>query len=204
MAAAAAAIADEALAAACARSWPACTERAEFGRALDFEIAAAGRQRPVVRDHRGRRARTRPSPTTGRRARASGRASLVVLDFGATRRRLPLGHDPDRLGRRAGRRRAAPSRTTWCGQPGRRAWPRWRPGVARRRRPGLPPGDRRRRLGRAVRARHRPRRRPRHPRGPLGGRHARPIHCRSATWSPSSRACTCPASAACASRTPSW
>ena len=61
-----------------------------------------------------------------------------------------------------------------------------------------------RRAGRSVRARHRSRGRPRHPRGAVGGGDARPIHWRSAMSSPSSRACTSPVWAASASRTPSW
>ena len=78
---------------------------------------------------------------------------------------------------------------------GRRRVRRGRPGVARR--------HRRRRLGRRVLALDRSRCRPRDPRGAAGGRDRPVIPCSSTTSSRSSRVSTFPASAVCASRTPS-
>ena len=71
------------------------------------------------------------------------------------------------------RRRADRHRSAGCSTSSPRARrpasPRCRPGVGGRgRRRGLPRRHRRGRLGRRLPARHRPRRRPRHPRGPAG------------------------------------
>ena len=108
-------------------------------------------------------------PHPGPSARRIAEGDLVVLDFGA----LVDGYCSDMTrtvdGRRA-RRRPSSGCSTWS--------PRPRPAGVDAVRAGVAAGDvdaacrdghRRRRLGRRLPARHRPRRRPRHPRGAVGG-----------------------------------
>ena len=151
------------------------------------------------------RGRTRPSPTPapgdrphpGRRP-GGGRLRRRL-------RRLPVGHDPHLLCRAARPPASWPPCSRWWRSPSGPGWRSVAPGVtAGDGRPGLPRGDRRVRMGRAVRARHRARGRARHPRGAVG----RPgVDCYPrcpAPWSPWNRACTCPGPAGSASRTPWW
>ena len=156
---------------------------------------------------------SRPSSASGpngakphaRPVEPSGRADgdLVVLDFGA----LVDGYRSDM------------TRTVAVGEVDRHAAAHARGRRPRPRRPGSPrsrPGvaavdvDAACRevideagWGEAFLPRHRPRRRPRHPRGPPGGARRAMLRSPPATWSPSSRASTSPSTAASASRTPS-
>ena len=115
-------------------------------------------------------ARTRPSRTPARPTDAIRAGDPVVVDFGAVFDGLPLGHDPDLLRRRRAGRRAGPGlrgggrRPSAPGSPSVTAGHRGRRG-----RRGVPRRDRGGGLGRALRARDRSRRRPRHPRGAVGG-----------------------------------
>ena len=157
-----------------------------------FETIVAGGPNAAKPHHR-------PSDRADRAGRAGGDR------LRGPRRRLLLGHDPDGVGGRAVDRRAAPGGRRGRGQPGRRGG---RGGRRGRRAPSV---------DQACRAGHRRRRA-----GPSGSCTApatgsgststrprrwpppRPIHCRSAMSSPSSRGCTFPGSAGSGSRTPWW
>ena len=100
--------------------------------------------------------------------------------------------------------RASPSGTPSCRPRRRPPIAAVRPGRDRRgRRRRGPPGDRRRRLGRALHPPHRARHRAGHPRGALHRRRQRRCRWSRAWRSPWSRASTWPAAAAPASRTSS-
>ena len=194
-------IADAALAAVRPRAGRAADRGRVRARARHGRCAASGAEGAVVRDDRRLRAQRGQAPPPARRPpHRRGRPRRPRLR--RPRRRLPLGHDPHRRGRRA-RRRPSGACSTW--------WPSARPpGVAavrgRRRRArtstrACRDGHRRGRLGRRLPPRHRPRRRPRHPRGPAGGVDVRLLPSPPATSSPSSPASTSPSTAASASRT---
>ncbi len=175
---------------------------ADFALALDSEMRRLGASGPsfdtiVAGGPNAGLPHHRPD---GRRIREG---DLLVLDFGA----LVDGYHSDM------------TRTAMLGEPSAEqaellalvteAQARGVAAVrARRRRPRrrrrLPVVHRRRRLGRALHPRHRPRRRPAHPRGALGERHLDRRPRRRVPWSPSSPACTVARSAASGSRTPSW
>ena len=169
---------------------------------------APARRRPARRSRPSSRpARTAPSRThrPSRPAQLS-QGELVVLDFGALRRRLLLRHDPHclRSANQPIRRHVTWSTLSREAQAGRR-------GRGPRRRRGRRPSTtscrdrhRRGRVGRRVHARHRARRGPRTSTRPRGSPRRRLTPWRPAMSSPSSPACTSLASAASASRTRSW
>ena len=111
--------------------------------------------------------RTRPSPTPGP-APAGSAPATRWWSTSAHLRRLPLGHDPHLLRRRGTDgelARVFRGRRVSAGRGGGSA-----PGADDRGgRPDLPQVHRRSRMGGAVRARHRARGGPRHPRGPSVG-----------------------------------
>ena len=153
----------------CARCCAEGPTEVAFGLALDSEMRRLGAsgnsfETIVASGPNGAKPHHRPSARQVRRRRP-GRPRLRRPG-----RRLLLGHDPHGLRRRA-HRRAATHASTWSPPARPRAWPRCGPGWPRRCRPGLPGGHRRGRVGRAFHARHGPRCRPRHPRGPGGRRY---------------------------------
>ena len=146
---------------------------AEFGLALDTEMRRLGAEGTELRDDRGRRARTPATPHHRPDERRIGDGDLVVLDFGALvdgyysdmTRTVVVG-DPSPEQRRAARRSSPrPRRRAWPPS-GRASTPSDVDAACRAIITAAGWGD-------AVHPRHRPRRRPRDPRGPLGERHAR-------------------------------
>ena len=142
------------------------TER-RFRRELEDAMADHGADAPsfetiVASGPNGAKPHARPSD---RAIGAGDSGELVVVDFGATVRRLPLGHDQDARGRCAVARPRLGCSTSSAASPERRASPRCGPasGVPRCR-PACRDGHRRRRLGRCLRPRHGPRHRSRDPR----------------------------------------
>ena len=190
--------------------WPSVRHRllerpteAEFGLELDTTMRRLGAEGNVASRRSWPPAPTAPCRTTARRRAASSRAtwssstSAALVDGYCSdmTRTVMVGEPTATQARMLDVVRAQASR------PGSRPSP---PGsTCARRRRGLPRRHRRGRLGRRLLARHRARRRPRHPRGAPGGRDRSAATLAAGQSSPSSPACTSPSTAVSASRTPS-
>ena len=180
---------------------PGRPHRARGGAGARAGDAAAGRDRPgfpsiVAAGAHGALPHAEPRDVEIPRRRAHHPRHRLAA------RRLLLGLHAHVGDRRARRRPAPRSTTSSCAPSRRRSTPCGRARRARGRRRRARP-DRRRRPRRPLRPRARPRRRARGPRGAAARAHRGRTRSRRATSSPSSRASTCPAAAACGSRTSS-
>ena len=158
--------------------WP--TVPAAAGRAARPSASSASSSTPPCAGSAPTARRSRPSSASGPNgAKPHARPADRRIERGRPgrarlrrpRRRLPLRHDPHRRGRRADRRPSSACSTWWpTSQAAGRRRGAGRASTAEAVDARLPRRHRRGRLGRRLPARHRPRRRPRHPRGARGWR----------------------------------